>query len=145
MQMSACNSINTCKHFISKCRSPHATQTHPSVNFIHLYVVTMCMHRNGEEIYVKYYHRVKLVRVFVQGLFISFIPSQPYHYRHFLSLLCSYRCLHIHKAFEMHKTRAPVEMKQNGSLSGYPSRPLAPCPQYYNILIHLERRNNPTA
>jgi hypothetical protein len=30
----------------------------------------------------------------------------------------------MHKAFEMHKTGAPVEMKQNGPVSGYPSRPL---------------------
>jgi hypothetical protein len=107
-------------------------------------VVIMCIRQSGAEIYVKYYHRVKLVRAFVQSLFISFVLSQPYHYRHFLPLFCSYTCLHIHKALEMHKTRAPVETKQNGPVSGYPSRPLAPCPEYYNILTHFERRNNPT-
>lgn len=46
----------------------------------------MRIRRNGAEIYVKYYHRVKLAHAFVQGLFISFVSSQAYHYRHFYPL-----------------------------------------------------------
>jgi hypothetical protein len=63
----------------------------------------------------------------------------------FKPLLSSYTCLHIHKAFEMHRTESPVEMKQNSPLSGYPSRPLTPSVLNIPIFSHASKeRNNPT-